>query len=60
MDGQDTYMIILTKQKMPRAYECTFVKDPTAPINGLKLSKMVVFGDMQPVMRLAAERGLSV
>jgi len=53
-------MIILTKQKMPRAYECTFVKDPTAPINGLKLSKMVVFGDMQPVMRLAAERGLSV
>jgi hypothetical protein len=45
--------------KVPRAYDCTFVRDASGPINGLKLSKMVVYGDLQPVLQAAAKRNLT-
>ncbi|KAK0640581.1 hypothetical protein B0T16DRAFT_418140 [Cercophora newfieldiana] len=43
---------------VPRAYDCTFVRDEEGPVGGLKLKKMLVCGDMQPVVVEARKRGL--
>ncbi|KAK5659371.1 hypothetical protein OQA88_1464 [Cercophora sp. LCS_1] len=43
---------------VPRAYDCAFVKDEEGPVEGLKLKRMLVCGDMHPVVKEAKKRGL--
>ncbi|KAK1760356.1 hypothetical protein QBC47DRAFT_4010 [Echria macrotheca] len=40
---------------VPRAYDCTWVRDESGA-NGLKLSKMVVYGDLRAIAKAAKER----
>ena len=43
---------------VPRAFDCAFVKDAEGPVEGLKLKRMLVCGDMMPVVVEAKRRGL--
>ncbi|KAK5655545.1 hypothetical protein OQA88_5476 [Cercophora sp. LCS_1] len=43
---------------IPRAYDFTLVRDKTGPAAGLKVSKMLIYGDRQPAIEIAAQRGL--
>jgi hypothetical protein len=43
---------------VPRAYDSAFVKDKDGLAEGLKLERMLVCGDMYPVVVEAKKRGL--